>query len=306
MNTMQKTEVELKWFWSSLYTHPMYIRFKEYFMYIFKDVLNSGKYEKIIIYSVFSDDKGPDQEDRRSNKKILHVLYSGEPPKAPHLRDPNLFDLNLIPSLEAKLDNFVIIPHTLGGQHLYIHDLWNLLYYQRDYEKDNTVKDKFCAFIVSNGIPMERKYFFQYVNTAYKKVDSCGPFANNTGFLPPEIDTEEYYNFLSKYKFMICFENTKGNYYFTEKLINAYIGKCIPIYWGCIELPEFINEKALIYIENANDDSFKKALERIIELDNDPVKYREVYEQPLFKMGELPPELNVFYIRNKINSYLLE
>ena len=38
---------------------------------------------------------------------------------------------------------------------------------------------------------------------------------------------------------MICFENLKVDYYFTEKLINAYLGGCIPIYWGCPNIEEF-------------------------------------------------------------------
>jgi hypothetical protein len=69
--------------------------------------------------------------------------------------------------------------------------------------------------------------------------------------------------------------------------------------------PEFINTKAIIHIPVATNESFAKAMEKIIELDNDPVKYREVYEQPLFKNGQLPDELNALCIREKINKRYL-
>jgi hypothetical protein len=285
--------IELIWFWESLYTHPMYVKFRDYFHYLFKDALE--KYDKVIIYSVFSNET---HHPISYDNNVLHVQYSGEP--AHSSKDPKNFDLNLIPSLEG--DN--IIPHTLAGQHLYVHNLWELLYSERNVEKDNKKNAKFCSFIVSNPNSNSRNYFFQLLNNSYKKVDSCGCFANNVGHLPPEIDTPEYFKYLSQYKFMICFENTQCDYYLTEKLMNAYLGKCIPIYWGCKQLPELVNTKALIYIDTASPEKFKEAMEKVIELDNDWDKYKAVYEQPLFVNGELPCELDADYLRKKINTII--
>lgn len=279
-------KIVLTQFWNSLYTSPFYKNFKEYFTELFKDQLD--KYEKIYIYSLTYT-----KEEIEKTPNCLHVQFSGEPVH----RNPDYFDLNIIAAYPS--DN--TISHTLAGQHFYIHDLWNRLYEYRVATK----KEKFCCYIVSNAHAVERRMFFDILTNAYKKkIDSCGQFNNNVGYLPPEIDTPEYYDFLSQYKFMICFENSKVPYYLSEKIINAYLGKTIPVYWGAPNVLDYINEKAIIYVPNADIDSFRTAVNRIIELDQDPEKYREVYEQPLFKDGTFPQDMNVYELRKKINQAL--
>ena len=285
-------KIVLKSFWDSLYVHPICKDFKEYFANILSEIL--PKYKQVYIYSVFGNEE-PAINDKIINTDILYVQYSGEP----HHRNPELFHINLLASLES-IKPF-IIPHTLGGQHLYVHNLWEILKQPRLYEVDKNNKTRFCSFIVSNGQPQERIRFFNLLSS-YKRIDSCGRFSNNIGFLPPETDTPEYYKFMSQYKYTICFENSQVDYYFSEKLINAYISKTIPIYWGCPQVPDFINTKAIIYIPTATDEEFQKAYQRIIELENDPNKYKEVYEQPLFIGNVLPHQLDINYLKYRVSS----
>lgn len=283
---MESDKIVLTQFWSSLYTSPFYKNFKQYFYELFKDQLS--KYEKIYIYSLTYE-----KEEIEKHPKCLHVQFSGEPVH----RNPDFFDLNIIAAHPSKN----IVSHTLAGQHFYIHNLWSRLYEYRQV----TEKEKFCCYIVSNAHAIERRMFFDILSHSYKKkIDSCGQFNNNIGYLPPPIDSPEYFKFLSQYKFMICFENSKVPFYLSEKLINAYLGKTIPIYWGAPNVLDYINEKAIIYIRSADIQSYQDAIERIIELDTDPVKYKEVYEQPLFKDGTFPPEMNVYNLREKINRAL--
>jgi hypothetical protein len=287
-------KIILKSFWDSLYVHPICKDFKEYFADVLSDVL--PKYKVAYVYSVFGKEE-PTLQDKINNPDVLYVQYSGEP----HHRNPSLFHINLLASLESS--NPIIIPHTLGGQHLYVHNLWSILNEQRIYQNDIQTKSRFCSFIISNGGPQERLSFYRLLNS-YKKVDSCGRFNNTVGYLLPETDTPEYYKFMSQYKYTICFENSQIDYYFSEKLINAYISKTIPIYWGCPQVPEFINTKAIIYIPDATAESFHKAMDRVIELENDPAKYKEVYEQPLFIEGKLPKQLDIAFLKNKVASHM--
>lgn len=46
--------------------------------------------------------------------------------------------------------------------------------------------------------------------------------------------------------FHIAVENTKHNNYFTEKIIDAFLTKTIPIYWGCPNLGEYFNMEGVI------------------------------------------------------------
>ena len=291
---MASNKIILKSFWDSLYTHPDYIHFKEYFTLLFEDVLN--KYDEIHIYSIFGPPPNENEKDLYQN--ILFVQFSGES----YYKACSLFDLSLIPAIESV--DPLVVPLALAGQYLHIHNFWSILTQPRIYENDISIKNKFCSFVVSNGSAPERNKFFEIL-TQYKHVDSSGKFKNNTGYLPPDFDTLPYFQFISQYKFSICFENSHIDNYFTEKLVNAYMGKAIPIYWGCPQVPDFINLKAIIYIPEYTQEHVEKAFHRIIELDNDPIKYKEVYEQPLFIDNKIPDILDIKLIKNKITHALI-
>jgi len=54
-------------------------------------------------------------------------------------------------------------------------------------------------------------------------------------------------------QFHIAIESTKIKNYFTEKLIDAFITKTVPIYWGCPNIGEFFNEKGIIQADSTQD-----------------------------------------------------
>ena len=53
--------------------------------------------------------------------------------------------------------------------------------------------------------------------------------------------------------FHICIENVSKNNFFTEKLIDCFLTKTIPIYWGCPNIGEYFNEYGMIIFENDKD-----------------------------------------------------
>ena len=58
-------------------------------------------------------------------------------------------------------------------------------------------------------------------------------------------------------QFHICIENSKQNNYFTEKLIDCFVTKTIPIYWGCPNLHKFFDLSGII-IANSLDEIIEK------------------------------------------------
>ena len=69
----------------------------------------------------------------------------------------------------------------------------------------------------------------------------------------------------------------------TEKLYEAYIGGTIPIYWGSPTVEVDFNPKAFLnWYDYGSDEAL---MEAVIEIDNDPVRYEEMYMQPLFSNG---------------------
>jgi len=75
--------------------------------------------------------------------------------------------------------------------------------------------------------------------------------------------------------FGVAIENTQHNGYFTEKIIDCFLQKTIPIYWGCSNINEFFNiegiitftsiDDAIVKINNLNEDYYNTRLEVINE-----------------------------------------
>lgn len=162
-------------------------------------------------------------------------------------------------------------------------DLPNLKTYVRKKE-DIVKKAEFCSFVVRNGSCEKRNNFFHKLCT-YKKVDSGGPLFNNIGYVLPYNDQamKSKLEWLPKYKFNMCFENSTYPGYASEKIYEAFIGGTIPIYWGSITIDCDFNPKAFLnWYEYKNDDDF---LQAVIELDKNDAKYTEMYLEPMFLKG---------------------
>jgi len=54
-------------------------------------------------------------------------------------------------------------------------------------------------------------------------------------------------------QFNIAIENTQHNGYFTEKIIDCFLLKSIPIYWGCSNIDEFFDINGIITFTSVDD-----------------------------------------------------
>jgi len=78
---------------------------------------------------------------------------------------------------------------------------------------------------------------------------------------------------LKDYRFSFAIENTKEDYYFTEKLIDCFMTGTVPIYWGCPSIDKFFNIKGMIIIDsidnidinNLNEETYNSMLPYINE-----------------------------------------
>ncbi len=165
-------------------------------------------------------------------------------------------------------------------------------------------KTKFCCFIVSNPLCNKRNKFFKLLNN-YKKVDSLGKYENNCDLLKniENYDSNEYYNIISQYKFIICFENKSKPYYLTEKIYNSYKSNTVPIYWGDPHVTNIFNAKTFINIGKYSD--FDKYIDLIKLLDNNDELYNEFFKhKPIVepKLHDDRVNDNIKKIRNLLTS----
>ena len=258
----------------------------EMFEHIFKNID-----KKVEIYSVMG---GPPAEKKENT---IYVQYSGES----YHNDPTIFDVNFIPS-EITADN--IIPFPFG--------LFNIIHANETQNVGHLVntrrlqenKQKFCIFAVSNGAGEQRNRFFHKLSE-YKKVDSCGRHLTNMENCPGNWGSKEYLEFISQYKFMICFENGSVPDYLTEKVINAYVANTIPIYWGCPNVSDYVNMDAILYLKpDFTEDDVQKLIDEIQYLDNNDDAYRAKYESAFFKNDQLPKELDINYLQKIVTERL--
>jgi hypothetical protein len=260
----------------------------EIFEEIFKDVN-----KQIKVYSVFGESEPVKTDDS------LCIQYSGEK----NYRDITKFDINFVPH-EKEEKNVILFPHLFF--HLYYvlkQTNTDLLSIPRKYDSSKT--NKFCLFSVSNGGCEDRNKFFERLSE-YKRVDSCGGFMNNMNGerCPGSHGDPIYYEFISNYKFMICFENVSKPNYLTEKLLNAYSSGTIPIYWGCSNIEDYVNTDAILYLRpNYTQHDVNMLIESIRYLDNNEEAYKEKYEKPLFNKKQIE-SYSIEGIRTKVNSLL--
>ena len=72
-------------------------------------------------------------------------------------------------------------------------------------------------------------------------------------------------------------ENSEGDGYISEKIVDAFLAGTIPIYYGDYMVDEFINPKTYILIKGEKD-IFKK-IEYIKEIDNNDELYKNLLKE---------------------------
>ncbi len=140
-------------------------------------------------------------------------------------------------------------------------------------EELRAMKQDFCSITVSNA---NRNPVFKELFEAlskYKRVNSGGRWMNNVG--GPVADKM---TFDRRHKFSIACENSASPGYTTEKLVQAFAAKTIPIYWGDPLVSRVFNTKAFI---NVNDfASVDEVVNRIKMIDNSDELYLQMMREP--------------------------
>jgi hypothetical protein len=127
-------------------------------------------------------------------------------------------------------------------------------------------------------------------------VDSAGRAFNNIGG-PLPAGSDAKVDFLRACKFNIAFENASLPGYTTEKIVEAFWARTVPIYWGSPRIQEEFNPRSFLNrLDFPDDDAL---IERILELDSDDAKYLEMLGQPPFHRNQP----NEFYQTERVLNF---
>ena len=144
-----------------------------------------------------------------------------------------------------------------------------------------TPKTKFCAFLYRKMKSRPRNIFCKKM-MQYKHVHCLGRALNNT---PLPKDFGRYGNWqdtqlqiYKEYKFVIAFENSSAPNYITEKIFQALLAGCIPIYWGADNIKQYINPDCFIHVNDFKN--FGACIAHIKQVDTDMALYEKYKNAP--------------------------
>lgn len=150
---------------------------------------------------------------------------------------------------------------------------------ETDYENINFEdfnKRDFAVFTYSNSkATSPRDQFFDKLNSL-RKVSSPGRHLNNTGFY---VDNKS--EFESGFKFSIAFENSSYEGYSTEKILDSFNAKTIPIYYGDETIETHFHPESFINLHNFIN--FDEAIGYILKIEKDHESLQKMLKHKKFK-----------------------
>lgn len=144
-----------------------------------------------------------------------------------------------------------------------------------------TDKNKFASLICSwDGFGISRHAMVQDL-FLIGHVDCAGKFLHNDDSLKDKY-ADNKLNYIQNYFFNICPENYNFSGGVSEKIFEAIIAGCIPIYWGDYNHPEpeVLNQDAVIFWNKKDNQA---NIQKIEELYRSPKLMNEFLAQPRLK-----------------------
>ena len=226
----------------------------------------------VVIHSIFGGMKNT------PNYKCKKILFIGENYRA------NQYKSDYSVSFDSHSDTNYHLP--LWQFYLILRPELKEKLFNRS--NNHTSFDRFCSFTVSNPSNFYRNGFYDQLN-AYKRVHSYGRSLTNDFGLQRTSQGKYWRNakydfFLEhKHKFAITFEHSSYPGYVTEKLMDAFLGGSLPIYWGSSTIHKEFNEKAFI---NVMKFSNKDLMEYIKYVDNNDDEFLKIYSELPFTVEQ--------------------
>lgn len=131
-------------------------------------------------------------------------------------------------------------------------------------------KKKFCCMIAANREP--HRMLCVEMLSKIEKVDLFGPI---TG----EPFQASKYELLSKYRFNLCFENSIFPGYYTEKMLQAWVGGCIPLYYSDGWYEQDFNPMAAV--NRINYSTLDEFVATVAAVNASGSAMAEIFEEPL-------------------------
>jgi hypothetical protein len=86
------------------------------------------------------------------------------------------------------------------------------------------------------------------------------------------------YKLFSQFRFCLVLENKQHPGYITEKIINAFISGCIPIWYGTTDVWDIFNRDAFLYVNVTQPESIDELVRQVRYLEDNRTAYDEIVQ----------------------------
>jgi hypothetical protein len=198
---------------------------------------------------------------------------------------------------ERNNKNVVNIP--LFIPYIYANNFVNSLETKKEI---TTIPAHDVCVIISNPRGIERTTFLNELEKHFR-VCYAGNYKNNIGrTLVPQYNTQEYFNFVNQFKFIVSMENSREDTYITEKLINGLLSNIIPVYWGCENVHHYINKDRFLNLNNINNTG--EIIKKMLALKENSQEWLNMVNANVFPNNENKLERTLENIANDIKCVL--
>lgn len=151
-------------------------------------------------------------------------------------------------------------------------------------------KPNFMAYMQSNCVPHRENAFNRFVHeTIIRNVSRphalgrCyGHFKNLKVGKIVRWNHHVNRDIYKSYKFVLAMENANFGGYVTEKIVNAFMGGAIPIYYGTLDIFKLFNKDAFVYYDVQNP---LPAIEQVFHLYSNETAYKNMLNIPILASG---------------------
>jgi hypothetical protein len=200
-----------------------------------------------------------------------------------HYQHLNKFGKYGNPKIDLYIYNDEVIPSEKVIPMIYmrinyfnkLNDMNRKLYYEKAREFIGKIdtpfeEKKFCLFISQNMLNPNKQIVVRMLYNL-GQIDTLQSIAKTDIKLQTSncFNSFELLKLFNKYKFIICFENSKTIGYITEKIFNVFLSKSIPIYDGDPRVSNFINKNSFIPFDD-------NVISKIKLINNDKNLYQNI------------------------------
>jgi len=173
----------------------------------------------------------------------------------------------------------------------------NIWFYGKDY--DDIVKTKYQdkAKVISTVCSNKKqghtihRLRYEFTKKMEKEIPELERFGKGFKWIEQKADA------LDKYEFHVAIENHIAKNVWTEKLADAFLGFCVPIYCGCPNVYDYFPKDSLIQIDINDMDESIKTIRKIISTKGEYKRRLEAVKEARRRVIE---EYNLLSMINKI------